>query len=339
MKRKIIKALVVLLAALLTIGLTACGSAGKTSGKAASGQKTKQPDVIRLDYAYYSPTSLILKNKGWAEAAFKKEGIKVKWVLSEGSNKALQYLTSNSVDFGSTAGAAALMAKAKGAPIETVYIYSKPEWTALVTNQNSPINKVTDLKGKKVAATIGTDPYIFLLRALNANNMSLNDIKLVNLQHADGATALEKGAVDAWAGLDPHMAKLQLVDHAKLFYRNPDFNTYGTLNVTTDFAKQHPDLVKQVIGLYEKARKYAINNPDQTAKILAQSANIDLAVAKKQLTRNDFSSPIPGDAQIQSITAAGKVLQKEGIIDKSANVSSLVKQLIQPKLAKEVISN
>ena len=74
---------------------------------------------MTLDYAYYSPTSLVLKEKGWAEEAFEEQGIDVEFVLSQGSNKALEFLNSSSVDFGSTAGAAALMAKANNAPVES----------------------------------------------------------------------------------------------------------------------------------------------------------------------------------------------------------------------------
>ncbi len=68
-----------------------------------------QPDTIRLDYAYYNPVSLVLKEKGWLEEELAKDNIKVQWVLSLGSNKALELLNSRSIDFGSTAGAAALI--------------------------------------------------------------------------------------------------------------------------------------------------------------------------------------------------------------------------------------
>src|SRR5699024_10854975 len=112
-----------------------------------------------------------------------------------------------------------------------VYIFSKPEWTALVTNQDSAIDSVEDLKGKQVAATLGTDPYIFLLRALNEEDISSDEVDIVNLQHGDGASALNSGSIDAWAGLDPHMARVETESNAQLFYRNPDFNTYGFLNV------------------------------------------------------------------------------------------------------------
>ncbi|MFK4998312.1 ABC transporter substrate-binding protein [Bacillus sp. N9] len=110
MKSWLIKTLFIITA---VIGLAGC-SASADSGK---------PKKIVLDYAHYSPTSLVLKEKGFAEAVFEEEGIEVEFVLSQGSNKALEFLNSKSVDFGSTAGAAALMAKAKNSPIETVYIF------------------------------------------------------------------------------------------------------------------------------------------------------------------------------------------------------------------------
>lgn len=323
----------IFLSVLLLIGIVGCSNS--TSGEDAA--SPDKPEKIVIDYAYYSPTSLIVKEFGWAEEAFEEEGIKVEYVLSQGSNKALEFLNSNSADFGSTAGAAALMAKAKGSPIETVYIYSKPEWTALVTNQNSDIASVADLKGKKVAATIGTDPYIFLVRALDEAGLSVGDIELVNLQHGDGASALTTDQVEAWAGLDPHMARVELETGANLFYRNPDFNTYGTLNVRSEFAEKYPDYVKKVIEVYEKARTWAIENPDKTAEILAKAASIDIEVAKKQLERNDFSNPTPGDVQIEALTAAGTVLQKAEIIQKDADVKALVEELINPSFAEEVI--
>lgn len=96
---------------------------------------------LRLDYAYYSPTSLVLRRFGWLEEAFKADGTNVKWVLSAGSNRALEYLNANSIDIGSSAGLAALLAKANGNPITAPYIFSRPEWTALVVRKDSPIKR------------------------------------------------------------------------------------------------------------------------------------------------------------------------------------------------------
>ena len=321
MKTWIIKSFILVLTVITIAG---CSSASGESGK---------PKKIVLDYAHYSPTSLVLKEKGFAEELFEKEGIEVEFVLSQGSNKALEFLNSKSVDFGSAAGAAALMAKAKGSPIETVYIFSKPEWTALVS-KDTEINSIEDLKGKKIAATLGTDPYIFLLRALEEKGLSSKDVEIINLQHGDGAAALLSGEVDAWAGLDPHMARVEKNFGANLFFRNPDFNTYGTLNVRSAFAEKYPEYVTKVIEVYEKARQWAIDNPEETAEILAKEAQIDLEVAKIQLERNDFSTSKPGDEQRLAIKAAGDALKSEGIVDSKADIEKIVNELINPDFFK-----
>src|SRR5580700_1678622 len=160
---------------------------------------------IRIDWATYNPVSMVLKEKGLLEKEFEKDGVGIRWVQTLGSNKALEFLNAGSIDFGSTAGAAALIGRINGNPIKSIYVFSRPEWTALVTRKNTPITKVTDLKGKRVAVTRGTDPHIFLVRALQGAGLTEHDITPVLLQHPDGKTALIRGDVDAWAGLDPMM--------------------------------------------------------------------------------------------------------------------------------------
>src|ERR1700728_3070750 len=179
-------------------------------GIARSARAADKPSEIRIDWGTYNPVSMVLKEKGLLESEFSKDGIGVRWVQSLGSNKALEFLNAGSIDFGSTAGSAALLGKINGNPIKSIYVYSKPEWTGLVTRKNTAINKIEDLKGKRVAVTRGTDPHIFLVRALRSVGLSEKDIVPVLLQHPDGKTALIRGDVDAWAGLDPMMAAAQV---------------------------------------------------------------------------------------------------------------------------------
>src|SRR5687767_6612206 len=74
-------------------------------GRSASAQDEK-PGTVKLDYAYYNPSSLVLRRFGWLEEDLGAEEIEVDWTLSAGSNKANEYLRSDAIDFGSTAGAA-----------------------------------------------------------------------------------------------------------------------------------------------------------------------------------------------------------------------------------------
>src|SRR5262252_5047419 len=195
--------------------------AGSTAVLAAD-----NPKEIRIDWATYNPVSMLFKDKGILEKEFAKDGIAIRWVQTNSSSNALQFLNAGSIDFGSTAGSA-----------------------ALVTTKDSKINKVADLKGKKVAMVRGTDPHIFAVRALLSAGLTDKDITPVLVQqHADGGTALLRGDVDAWAGLDPMMAQHQVKDGARLFYRKPEANTWGILNVREEFARDHADIVPRVIS-------------------------------------------------------------------------------------------
>jgi sulfonate transport system substrate-binding protein len=305
---------------------------------ACSRTASVKPATIKLDYAYYNPVSLVLKDQRFLEQDLGRDGISVEWTQSLGSNKALELLNSKSIDFGSTAGAAALIGKANGNPIKAIYVYSRPEWTALVVRKDSPIAKVEDLKGKKVAVTRGTDPHIFLLRALHEAGLTEKDIEMVVLQHPDGRIALEKGDVDAWAGLDPMMAQTEIQSGSRLFYRNVNFNSYGVLNVREEFAKQYPAYVERVLAAYEKARLWAVQNPEEFHKLFAGAAKLDDAVVTRELGRTDLSNSVIGDDQIKVITASGDVLKQNNVISNSADVNATVNNLIYPQYVRNVVN-
>ncbi|EPO4036146.1 aliphatic sulfonate ABC transporter substrate-binding protein [Acinetobacter baumannii] len=293
------------------------------------------PTTLKLDYAYYAPTSLVVKDQKLLEKVL--PNTQIKWVFSQGSNRSLEYLNSNSIDFASTAGLAAVLSRANGSPIKTIYVQSQPEWTALVVAKNSPIKSLKDLKGKKIAATKGTDPFLFTLQALETVGLSKRDVQLVHLQHPDGKTALERGQVDAWAGLDPLMASAQIQSGAKLLYRNVAFNRYSVLSVKEDFAKQSPEAVEAVIKAYEQARKWAKANPDKVAALLAQESKLPLPVAKLQLSRTNFDQSIPTATQAQALKRSGKILTEEDLVRKGTNVNQVVDQLLDPRFAQKVV--
>ena len=292
------------------------------------------PGEIRIDWATYNPVSIVLKEQGLLEQEFAKDRIGVRWVQSLGSNKALEFLNAGSIDFGSTAGAAALIGRINGNPIRSVYVYSRPEWTALVTMKDSPIHAVEDLKGQRIAVTRGTDPHIFLVRALATAGLTEHDVKLLLLQHPDGRTALERGDVAAWAGLDPMMGAAEVESGARLFYRNAGANTWGVLNVREAFAAENPDLVRRVLVTYERARRWSVEHPMELKALMMAAMKLPDAVVARQLERNDLTSGGIGEKQAQTIIEAGKALQQAGVLPPDVDVVAVTGKLIDPSFAR-----
>ena len=316
----------------------AAGSAAAAALPRLAAASTTPLEELRLDYAYYSPTSLVLRRFGWLEQDLKAAGTKVKWVFSAGSNRALEYLNADSIDIGSSAGLAALLARANGNPIRTPYIFSRPEWTALVVRRDSPLRTLAELKGKRIAATKGTDPYLFLLRSLQLAGLKRGDIEHVPLQHADGRTALEQGTVDAWAGLDPHMAASELEGGARLLYRNVAFNTYGFLNVRESFLATRPNETARVIQAYERARAWVRANPTEGARILAEEAKVPLQVALLQVKlRSDFSHALPSGEHLGALRQAAPILLDEGLVKPGTDLSRVAGDLVDTRFAQPYV--
>lgn len=316
------------------LALTGCAGEGAPGTVQDPGTEGWSSDTLNIDFATYNPLSLIIKDQGWIEDAVGGE-VTVNWVQSAGSNKANEALRAGAVDVGSTAGSAALLARSNGSPIQVIDIYSQPNWAAILVPAGSSITSVEDLKGKHIAATKGTDPYFFLLQALEEAGVGLDEVTIENLQHADGKTALETGAVDAWSGLDPLLSTSVETAGSKIIYDNIDFNSYGFLNATEAFLEKSPDLAQLVVNAYEKARAWAIANPDEAAGILADAAGIDPAIASAVL--NDRSNldidPVPGDAQRKVLEVVGPIFVDSGDVASQDLIDDALDSLFEPTYA------
>lgn len=335
------RAVLAAIATATALALTGCVAGEGTAPEpvdtgAALGEGGWSAATLNIDFATYNPLSLIIKDQGWLEEATGGD-VTVNWVQSAGSNKANEALLAGAIDVGSTAGSAALLARSNGSPIKTIDIYSQPNWAAIAVPAGSAIQEVEDLEGKNVAVTVGTDPYFFLLQALDEAGLSLTDITVVNLQHADGKAALENGSVDAWSGLDPLLSTSVEVAGSEIIYDNIDFNSYGFLNATETFLQNSPDLAQLVVNAYEHARAWALENPEETAAILAEVAGIDPAIASAVLidrTNLDLDG-IPGDTQHAVLEIIAPVLVEIGSVGTTEQVDAALEELFEPEYAEK----
>ncbi len=336
MFRRISTTLIALVASAALITGCASGEGPAPSNGSSSGG---QLEVLRLDYAYWNPLSLVIRDQGWLEEELAEEGVVVEWIFSAGSSTALQNLNARAIDVASSAGSAVFAARANGAPVKTVGVFSQPFWASVVVPAGSDVRGLSDLAGRTIAAASGTDPYFFLLQALAEVGLSTADVEVVNLIHADGQRALEGGDVEVWAGLDPLTATSERTAGSVVLYSNPDYNTWGVLSVDERFLTAHPEMVERVLSAYERARAWIIANPDDAVALLAREASLDPDDAAKVLlerTRVDVSL-VPGDAQRRVFEVILPVLVAEAGVRSEEAGRAALDELIDDTIAKRVV--
>lgn len=130
---------------------------------------------------------------------FKKYGMKVEFILQDDVAAGREAFKAGKVDV-IWATADSFPTEAKGLSEYEPQIIMQSDWSrggdAIVARQG--IRSINDLKGKKVSVAIGTPSHSFLLYALKASDMTVNDITIVEKSNAvDAAADFKAGAVDA----------------------------------------------------------------------------------------------------------------------------------------------
>jgi sulfonate transport system substrate-binding protein len=157
--------------------------------------------------------------------------------------------------------------------------------------KDSLIKSLKDLKGKKIAATKGTDPSCSCCAACT-RKVCRSPTSRFSRSSMPTAAPRSNKAGGRLGGLDPLMAGSEIQAGSRILHRNVAFNTYGFLN-TTEPSPNAPEQTRRVIAAYEKARKWIIANPARR-QAGVRRGEAAAEVARLQLKRNDFSNPVPG---------------------------------------------
>jgi len=297
-----------------------------------------KPAELRVDYAYYNPLSLVIKKFNWLEKEFQPDNVRIRWVYSSSSNLALGYVKADSLDMAASAGVSSVWSRANGNPVKAVYVFARPELSALLVSRESPIQSVKELKGKTVATFPGSAPYFFLLRALSDVGLHKNDVEIVPLEHAEGRAALEQHKVDAWSSIQPFTTLSRLENGSREIYRNIMFNAVACLVVSEDFARKYPDAVSRIIRVYERARKWALRHPDDLEVIYADETKLSLPVSRTILSRYDFLNPVIDRNDLLTLKQACAVLIQEQEVRPGADLDKVINDLIDRSFIVKEIS-
>ncbi|MBG9387265.1 ABC transporter substrate-binding protein [Caenimonas aquaedulcis] len=135
------------------------------------------------------------------------------------------------------------------------------------------IAKITDLKGKTVAASApGTSPYFALAWILKKNGMSTKDVKVVNLEPQAAANAMIAGTdgVDAAMTYEPYLGAVRAKPEAgKIIATTLDYPmVMDTFGCTPKFLSENPKAAKALADSYFEAVEMIQKDPKKSFEIM-----------------------------------------------------------------------
>lgn len=266
------------------MGITGC--AKKPEQQATTQQETTTFNIGFQKYGILP----IVKTKGELEKRLAAQGIKVKWIEFPAGPQLLEGLNVGSVVFGEAGEAPPIFAQAANSNL--VYVANQPPAPAaeaLIVQKDSPIQSIQDLKGKRIALNKGSNVHYLLLKLLEANQLTLNDIQPIYLPPADARAAFEKGAVDAWVIWDPFFAAAEHQIQARVIANGENLvNNHQFYLADRQYAENNPAVLQTVITTLNQTTDWVKAHPKDAAKLLEKPTGLGFDVLKTSISRMGF---------------------------------------------------
>ncbi|MET9962064.1 ABC transporter substrate-binding protein [Streptomyces sp. NPDC006326] len=278
------------LAALLGPLATGCGSA---SG--ADGSKT-----VTVTVGYQSKTintvtaGTLLRSLGYFEqelaARGKKDGVtyKVDWQDYATGAPITAQMTAGKIDIGSMGDFPLLINAARGRELKqptrlvSVTGYNlRGGLNTVVAAPDSPLESLSDLRGKKVSTSVGSAADGTLVRALQRAGIDpASGIQKLNQQPSVGASALQAGSADALSQFVAWPGQLAYEGKAKALYDGAELNvpTFHGVTVREKFAAQRAGVLDDFLRAQRKATDYLRTNPVAAAESVAKETGLPAEV-------------------------------------------------------------
>jgi sulfonate transport system substrate-binding protein len=255
------------------------------------------PSQLRIGYQKSAVNLVVIKQSGWLEKRL--PATKVSWVEFPAGPQLLEALSVGSLEFGLTGDSPPVFAQAAGKDL--LYVGAeppKPDSSAILVLNDSPLKKLADLKGKRIALQKGSSAHYLLVQAVAKAGLKWDDIQPIYLAPADARAAFERKAVDAWAIWDPFYAATELAIKPRVLATGRELSSNNSFYLASrPFTTQHPQALGILFEELTRADRLVQENRKEAIKLIADFSGLDAGVVSLFLQRRPRSPVGPLSAQ------------------------------------------
>jgi sulfonate transport system substrate-binding protein len=305
--------------AVLGAGIALHGAASAQAAPPVAGGE------LRIGFQKYG-TLTLLKARGELERRLAAQKISVKWTEFPAGPQLLEALNVGSIDFGTVGEAPPIFAQAAGADL--VYVANEPPAPAaeaIIVPKGSALQKVADLKGRKIVLNKGSNVHYLLVKALENAGLKYADVEVVFLPPADARAAFERGSVDAWAIWDPFLAAAEKQIGARVLADGKGIvSNHQFFLASRKFAVAQPQVVAAVIEELAKTETWAVGNRAEAVASLAPVLGLDAAIVELSLQRLAYGVKPINDTVLAEQQRIADVFTQLKLIPAAIRVSDAV---------------
>jgi NitT/TauT family transport system substrate-binding protein len=246
-------------------------------------------------------------------------------------------LLAGSLDMTGTTLAHAIQSAAMGQPVVVVAALCN-KCSALVVRKDGPVQRIADLKGRKIGYVPGTMHEILLRETLQRNNLSPErDVTLVRIDFFDMGTALAQGAIDAFLSGEPFPALAVDQGFGRILSYPYFGESVGAINagmlVTRKFIEKNSEAVQQLVNIHARATE-ALNRNQVRWLQRAESFGTPRRVLEQAAPNMELAWNMD-EAYIRKAKNLGERMQALGVIDRQPDYDRLfdlrfVRQVVLP---------
>jgi sulfonate transport system substrate-binding protein len=239
---------------------------------------------LRIAYLKGTNDLTLAKAHGSLERALAPMGVTVDWAGPfPASAPAVEALNAGAVDMTVGSSTSFITSLAGGVRL-TLFAYQRLDRAAecILVPQDSPLNGVRSLIGRKVAVNRGGTGEYILVRALTTAGIALDQVQRVYLGPVDANAAFASGAVDAWAIWDPFLS-IAVSRGARVLADGAECGSENAIAyfVRQAYLEQQPKVVQAVFAVLRQENAWASVHPDEAGAIWARELGLDAGLGPR----------------------------------------------------------
>ncbi|MEH2135898.1 aliphatic sulfonate ABC transporter substrate-binding protein [Nostoc sp.] len=294
-------------------------------------EQARRLKQLKIGYPEGMTNLEVLRTQGLLENRLQPYGLIVTWTSFLSASSLIEALSNGTIDFCGGGGTASIFSQAA----DHVFVrvakekYTAPKGQAILVPEDSPIQTLADLKGKKIAFDKGSSAHYVLVRSLAKVGLDFSDIEPVYLTQPEALPVFRRGEIDAWVIWVPYTATQSrssypgrsIADLESIFGDKASIEVPTYYYAIPELVRDYPELLKVILEEVNEAGAWAKRQELEAVQRMAQNHEIDPSIVETLQQRSAERAIIPIDDQsLTALQHQANVFRDLNLIPERVNV-------------------